>query len=398
MQREVYLVEGSLTKSHKMEKRKLRMLLRTKSKVRLRGIFLAGLMFAVILFAVIHLQSNSRVHAARFTIATVLKSGDFSSDASSSNSVRSFVRVVGERNVLVLVDEDYLCDSIPREKWGRVKCAGIYHCMDPVHKVPTMDCVLSEVVKRSRYNAIAYVNGDLMVFPSLAKAVMLASRMSEQYVVVGRRHNSPEGPPRIPQKSVAWDAVEQHSKTLPLDHGYALDYFVFSRNLLDRAIEELPPFVIGAWRWDNSLLAIVYKTDALVVDATYFAPVLHQERNAAVVHETRRGAEYNAQLAERFRGNDFWFGSIDFADVVLDADSVQFMTHSQPDMWHRVIRKSFKANILSSEDMIELKRYYENQHGTAKSQAWGLNPTDVPFDKHIEMLKSVRRSQKLNEE
>ena len=156
--------------------------------------------------------------------------------------------------------------------------------------------------------------------------------------MVGKRHVSPEGPPVVRfDKPISWRYFESYARILPLDHGYAVDYFVFRNSrAASEVVEQLPPFIIGAWRWDNSLLALFLKSnDIAVIDATQISPTVHQVVNPVTHHEQRRGAEYNEQLAERHIGIDFWFGSIDNADVALTPGMTpdQVKGAAENDLW-----------------------------------------------------------------
>ena len=181
-----------------------------------------------------------------------------------------------------------------------------------------------------------------------------------------------------------WHYAEMHAKTLPLDHGYAIDYFITRKDVYDSSLRgSLPPFVIGAWRWDNVLLSSFFKdTNVTVVDVTYAAPVLHQLPSSAGDHRSRRGAQYNEELAKRHSGGDYLFGSIDFADVqitTLNADQEYLL-----DPYHTLMRKAFKAGALSSVDVTKLKEFYDRRLEQANEQLLSL-------EDHLASLQDFRR-------
>ena len=116
--------------------------------------------------------------------------------------------------------------------------------------------------------------------------------------------------------------IKERTSHLPLDSGYAVDYFVARRDDLADILSGFPPFIIGAWRWDNTLLAHVYRDSKYtVIDGTGGIVALHQNTPREKNHEQRRGAQLNDDLARAYSGEDFWFGSIAFADVILIEDT-----------------------------------------------------------------------------
>ena len=175
--------------------------------------------------------------------------------------------------------------------------------------------------------------------------------------------------------------MENYAKTLPFDHGYAIDYFVTRKKTLKNVVHDFPPFIVGAWRWDNLLLSKFFKlSHATVIDATYSAVVLHQVTNAVSEHTARRGAKYNEALADKY-GQDFWFGSIDFAEVSLNLADDR-VTATSPDMWHELLRNAFRSNMLTSKELIKFRHYYDDRVARPKAEN--------VVDKHVELVRQYR--------
>lgn len=246
-----------------------------------------------------------------------------------------------------------------------------------------MDCIFDLLFDLSKTEIVGFVNGDILVFDSFPTAVTLVAREFPEFLVVGRRHRGDNELMRFDEENL-WRYAEIHAKTLPLDHGYAIDYFVSRKDVYDRSLRgSIPPFVIGAWRWDNVLLSFFFKhTNVTVADITYAAPVLHQLSGVGAAHVSRRGANYNDELAKQYGDTDYLFGSIDFADIqirTLSADQ-EFLLNP----YHSLVRKTFQSGALTMHDVGALKKYFEKRHEQDHQQSSSL-------EDHLASLRDFRQ-------
>ncbi len=272
------------------------------------------------------------------------------------NALHSLTRCFGADAVVILVDENTSCSTRP-SILNHSTCRGLSHCMDKVYGTPTMNCVfstLSEVASQSGADIIGYINGDILVFNSLARSVEALATRFGRFVMVGRRHNSEEVP-SLPSTREDWVALEESANTLPLDGGYAIDYFIVTQEDAHATFNAFPPFIIGTQRWDNALLASLYRRrEITVVDATFAAPIIHQGSNPIRSHGQRPAAEYNEVTANHFSGYDFLFGTIDNSDAqIIYRDGSTFITGEAFASRSRVLRCAFRQGLFAPQILFE---------------------------------------------
>ena len=86
---------------------------------------------------------------------------------------------------------------------------------------------------------------------------------------------------------------------------------------------DMPPFLVGVYRWDSYVLArAVLSPSIAVVDATAAVTALHlqgQADGAGIEHRLRRGATYNDRLVHDLMGKQYLMGHTNNADYGLSA-------------------------------------------------------------------------------
>jgi len=327
----------------------------------------------------------------QFTIGTVIRGDEWTGDmtyknAATINALKGFIRSTGSPSrVVILVDFQSYCETVPDFLRG-CRCYGLYACTDPVYEVPTMECIFDILFDVSTTDTVAFINGDILVFDSFAKAIASTASAADEFLMTGRRHRG-EGFRADFNDPISWRYAEIHSKTLSLDHGYAIDYFVTKKSVYNSVLRgALPPFVIGAWRWDNILMYYFYKfTDVTVFDATFVAPVMHQFQNSSLMidHHQRRGARFNDELAKQISGNELLFGTIDFADVILEdlSEGQDFIK----DPWHVLAREALKSGLLTPPEISRLKEFNDHKLAT-------YNQRLLSTEDHLLILRDFRNT------
>jgi len=303
------------------------------------------------LFSVLYLAFGLREKTSLISLGTIIRGDEWSGETTDSklavlNALRSYAVEVGASRLIVLVDVESSCVSRPAFlKYAQ--CHGVETCLDQGVGVPTMDCVLRTLLDLSKTPTIAFINGDIMLFQGFVESVELVTRKYENFFLIGRRHVG-DGTPKLETNDIpaSLEAVKEHTQTLPLDTGYAIDYFVARCSDMNDIISGFPPFIVGAWRWDNALLAHVYSSAKYtVIDASLTVTSLHQITPTDKDHMHRRGASRNEVLAEKYSGIDFWFGSIAFADIILMRGK-QGITCEQQGKFQALLRKAFRSKLI----------------------------------------------------
>ncbi len=326
----------------------------------------------------------------KFTIGTVIRGDEWDAETIPSNqavlsSLKSFIRSAGSKRVIIFVDKQESCAQRPRYL-NKCTCVSLKVCVDPVFQVPTMDCILKLLVSMSRTEIVSFINGDIIIFDSFARSVALAAALEDEFVMVGRRHTGTG--PLVVEDLVDWRIAELHSETLPIEHGYAVDYFVFRKSAsAKQVITFFPPFVVGAWRWDNVFLSSIYKyTNATVMDATFSAPILHQLSHAKKDHASRRGATYNDRLAKRYSGVDYYFGTVDFADIIIKPGSNIGDGDIIKDPWHVLARQMFRDGLLTVDLLLQFAT-----HSEKRIEEYNQGQVEISVDDHLRLLENYRK-------
>jgi hypothetical protein len=112
---------------------------------------------------------------------------------------------------------------------------------------------------------------------------------------------------------------------------YGLDYFVYTKSQMKAAIPNFPPFIAGAWRWDNWLLGeYLRRKIAPTVDLSNTVTAVHQQSWVGnKPHEMRAGAVFNDELVKNISGYLYRIGFMSRTDYWTE-DKGQFVIKQKP--------------------------------------------------------------------
>lgn len=223
--------------------------------------------------------------------------GTSENDRAVRNAIASFLRVFDARSLLIMVDKQQHCSNLPATL-KRSHCQGLEHCMSVEFAAPTMDCIFKTLVKHASGDFVGYINGDILIFEDFKRIISHASARHASFLIVGRRRMlSP--PPHI-ESQEAWATLLAEAQDMPFDSGTAIDYFVL-RATDGHKLGNIPPFIIGNWRWDNVLLSKLLQDGQIdVIDSSRTITAVHQGVNMIERHEERPASVYNDNLAKNF--------------------------------------------------------------------------------------------------
>lgn len=308
--------------------KKLNMLLRAVKRCRL-------VLLLLLCMWTLHLPANdSRVNmttelypkindgTSNVSVATLIKGSEFHDDSKEAiktlNSLKSFTMLAGVAQVIVLVEDSPSCASIPKELSLNIKCVALEHrCRHATLFKPTMGCIFDQLRTVATTEVLVFVNSDIVLFDGLMAAVHALKSTLKRYVIVGRRLDVQHDVQVDVQNRLAHLALERNALHMGILHGdHGLDYFVMKTEHLPI---DFPEFLIGTWRWDNTLLALLMSRGFDILDGTSVITALHQGLNSAKKAEHRRrvGAEYNDELAYRYMRRAYSVGRVDAADYEL---------------------------------------------------------------------------------
>ena len=249
------------------------------------------------------------------TMGTVIRGNEWSGASENDRAVLSalsgLARAVGPKNVVVFVDRKDACEDAPEYLKG-MRCVGLELCVHPVYKSPTMPCIFDKLLAETRTAYVGFVNGDILVFRDFLSTFSAVAAAQERFMMVGRRRNAVGDVVRmdaLDEKS--WTELEAAACGAGVDGGGAIDYFVLP--MRDASyLREIPPFIIGNWRWDNVVLSIpfILQNGVRVVDATPTVVALHQGRDKIARRDHRPASVHNNDLAIKHVGKAYRLGSI----------------------------------------------------------------------------------------
>jgi hypothetical protein len=174
---------------------------------------------------------------------------------------------------------------------------------------PLLDDIFSKAQETAQTRILCYVNTDIILFDDLLRAIELAVKQFDSFLLIGRRIDlgvTQELNFADPGQATAILA-EAREQGVPHSH-YGLDYFAFTPGLWDN----IPPFALGRVLWDTWLLYDCLRRKRVVVDCSRFVDIIHQNHdyahlpsglNAADLYEARDPeAKRNRILAGRLLG------------------------------------------------------------------------------------------------
>jgi len=193
-----------------------------------------------------------------------------------------------------------------------------------------MDCIFSSTIGMAAPGELlVFANGDIIVTPAFVTSVMAVrnkfttplevmtsfavTKWSPGFVMVGQRTDVTKFDHLIPSSRIldhpAVNAlVKGATKAGTIHSGWGIDYLVLPPHVFPKSF---PPYLVGRWRWDNSLLLDFITADVPSVDATATNPVIHLGGGTAKAGQVQRsGGEFNSKLASTYYGEAVTLGSI----------------------------------------------------------------------------------------
>lgn len=185
----------------------------------------------------------------------------------------------------------------------------------PIYRAPTMKCIFQTLLDATQTKHVGYINGDILIFSDFLDTLAAIEREHDRFFMVGRRRNvpAPGGEVSRMQGELDWEELETKVCEFPVDGGGAIDYFVLpSRDA--EYLRNIPPFIVGNWRWDNVVVSLAsIFMDLHVIDATKTVTALHQGQEKVAQREDRPASAHNHGLAIHLLRTAYRRGSINCA-------------------------------------------------------------------------------------
>lgn len=209
-------------------------------------------------------------------------------------------------NVLILGDNEHVCNALKNLNLPNVKCI-VHKCTHANEGKPILSCLLRTAESQTTTDSIAFSNSDL-IYRGMKQAAQIATAyFDDAFLIVGRRLDIEfselcKSLPHYYSSNVSPKHASSFLEILKANgtyhNEYGIDYFLFKRGSLP--LQEMPDFVIGAWKWDTWLLdTMTRKRIAPVIDGTDAIDAIHLQTTKKV-HEERAGSDHNRILFEKY--------------------------------------------------------------------------------------------------
>lgn len=203
------------------------------------------------------------------TIFAVPKPFDQLSATIQHNAILSWKSLAPSCEIILLGDEQGVAEFAREHRLRhipKIECNSF--------GTPLISSVFDLAKTSASFNRLAYVNADIILPDNFAAAVDAIS--FRNYLLIGRRTCVTIDQP-IEFENDQWYKYLMHwaTETGHLDSAWGMDYFVFPREMWD----EIPPFAIGRFGWDNWLVYNTLCRRIPVVDLTRAVTVLHQDHD-----------------------------------------------------------------------------------------------------------------------
>ncbi len=226
-----------------------------------------------------------------------------------ANAVRSWKALATVEEIVLVGDDPGVAAFCEDEQvtWGGAVQRNVYG-------TPLLDSIfeLGEAIAQTEW--VAYVNADILLLDDFGAAVIRCAEAFPHFLMSGQRFNGDlPNDAWIGAEGIApalYDWMKRHS--VP-EGAQAADYFVWRKGDLG----DIPPFALGAFRWDNWLLDRPRQLGFPLVDATDAVFDVHQN------HAPRPRVAGDVEL----HGNDWLvsqhggrLGRLTDADYRMEAD------------------------------------------------------------------------------
>lgn len=183
---------------------------------------------------------------------------------------------------------------------------------------PLLDSMFSLGQRHSDTDVVAYVNSDIILMDDFARAVELAKKEFDSFLMVGRRMDLDVYEP-LDFSNPAW---QREVRELMDERGFyyypeGMDYFAFTPGIWPR----VPAFALGRFTWDNWLVYGALVEGCPVIDASAFVNIAHQNHacvrkaGGQSIYDSPEGKRNQSFLLQRQVGNAY-------ATHQLNADGV----------------------------------------------------------------------------
>lgn len=210
------------------------------------------------------------------------------------NAIQSWTLLRPKPEIVLLGDDDGV-DEICEE-------FNLIHIPDVEknqHGTPLVSSIFRVGQEVASCPIVCYVNTDILLMSDFTKA-MKRMKSEDSYLMVGQRwdvdideawnFDDPEWEENLKRYLIANGQLHHH---------FGIDYFVFPKGFY----EDIPPFAVGRFFWDQWLIYEARRKRSWVIDATPMVMAVHQN-HGYYKSQDRKAPEYieNSKMASMIGG------------------------------------------------------------------------------------------------
>lgn len=197
-----------------------------------------------------------------------------------NNAIGSWAQLKPRPEIILFCDDAGIAEAASK--------IGYVHVPEVIcspYGVPLVNDVFEKAQSIASNNLLAYVNADIILAQNWLDAFTRCGQQFDQFLMVGQRTDVCFNETLVPG-----DKIDRIARQGKLHSVGGIDYFAFRRGVY----ENIPPFRVGRYGWDNWLCWDVLNRGIPMIDATAVATAIHQEhggrphRNCEDARENRR--------------------------------------------------------------------------------------------------------------
>jgi len=207
--------------------------------------------------------------------------------ANQRNAILSWLQLRPHCEIILFGNEEGSADV--------AKEFGLRHIPDMAcneYGTPLLNAMFETAQQLSNRSLLCYINADIILLSDFISAVRRIP--FRRFLMIGQRWDVDISQP-LDINYAGWEnQLRQYVQSRGVLHPYTgIDYFVFPRQLWD----DIPPFAIGRFTWDNWLVYESRMHKAAVIDATPVVMAVHQNHDIKLSIEGGPEAKHNLNLA-----------------------------------------------------------------------------------------------------
>jgi nicotinamidase-related amidase len=203
------------------------------------------------------------------TLFTCPKSFDGHIAVIQRNAIQSWKLLSPQPEIVLFGDDAGVADAA--KTYGAVHCPAV---LRNEFSTPLVNSIFETAEKLASRPLRCYINSDIILTQEFMDTVSRVNDLLSQFLLVGSRFEANVQKP-INYESDWRKWIEPRVYQEQGRNQYALDYFVFNRNVW----KSIPPFAIGRFFWDLWLLEDALKRGVKTIDISQTAITYHQMHN-----------------------------------------------------------------------------------------------------------------------